>query len=110
MEFYELWLFQSFHASFYAKKITGIRLLLPLFLAQSRPGRGNIQFIQVLSAKRATGGICYRQVDLALDFPRGIIACDLPTTPPSTPDAALAVNVQAICTTSFIRGRDKRSA
>src|ERR1035437_101573 len=78
------------------KQISSPGLLDRKSLGQGRPGRSNVQLVQVRAAECAARRVCDWQPDFPLQSSGWIVSSDPGASPPCAPQAAVTVDGQAV--------------
>src|SRR5579859_4836230 len=87
---------QASHAGFQAKEVTREGVARLLLWRQIDKGRGDVEFVEVRTSENTTRRTQYRHRDDALNLPAGSEAYDFGAIPITAPDAALAIDREAI--------------
>src|SRR6266498_450991 len=87
---------QTFDARINAQQVASPWLLLSFLITKIPGGCCDKKLIQLPAPKCKGNDMLYRETDLTLDPASGVIACDLPPVPVTTPDKPLGIHNQAI--------------
>src|SRR5579859_4726778 len=93
---------QASHAGFQAKEVTREGVARLLLWRQIDKGRGDVEFVEVGTSENTTRRTQYRHRDDALNLPAGSEAYNFCAIPITAPDAALAIDREAIGHARFI--------